>query len=73
MKLTEFELNGDYIELFKLLKLLSIAQSGAHAKLMVEEGEVIVNNTIESRKRAKLRPGDIVKVAGSEVTIIKSK
>ena len=33
-----FNLNGsEYIELIKLLKLLHIAQSGGHAKIMVEE------------------------------------
>jgi len=34
-----FNLNGtEYIELIKLLKLLHIAESGGHAKLMVEGG-----------------------------------
>ena len=67
----EFVLKSDYIELNKLLKLLRIAQSGAHAKLMIEQREVRVNNTIESRKRAKLKQGDIVRVKESEITIIK--
>ena len=55
------------------MKLLHIAQSGAHAKLMVESGEVVLNNKVESRKRAKLRPGDIIRVEGHEVTIRESK
>lgn len=69
----DFELSSDYIELYKLLKLLRIAQSGAHAKLLIEDGEVILNNSVENRKRAKLRPGDIVKFGDTEVRIKRSK
>lgn len=66
----KFNLNGaDYIELIKLLKLLHIAESGGHAKVMVEEGEVKLNGLIESRKRAKLRVGDVVETAGKRISI----
>ena len=65
-----FNLNGsEYIELIKLLKLLHIAQSGGHAKIMVEEGEVKLNGEVEYRKRAKLRPGDVVKTSDKEIII----
>ena len=65
-----FNLNGaEYIELIKLLKLLHIAESGGHAKIMVEDGEVILNGEVEYRKRAKLRPGDVVKTVGKEILI----
>ena len=65
-----FNLNGsEYIELIKLIKLLHIAQSGGHAKIMVEEGEVKLNGEVEYRKRAKLRPGDVVKTSDKEIII----
>jgi ribosome-associated protein len=65
-----FNLNGDeFIELIKLLKLLHIAQSGGHAKIMVEEGEVQLNGEVEYRKRAKLRPGDVVETSGKVISI----
>lgn len=67
----EFKLTTEYIELVKLLKLLRIAESGGHAKIMVEEGDVFFNGVQEFRKRAKLRPGDKVEVLG-EVILIKS-
>ena len=66
----EFQLNSEYIELIKLLKLLHIAQTGGHAKIMVEEGEVYVHGKPEFRKRAKLRSGDQVEVAGEKISII---
>ena len=65
-----FNLNGaEFIELIKLLKLLHIAESGGHAKIMVEEGEVKLNGEVEYRKRAKLRPGDKVETSGREISI----
>lgn len=66
----KFNLNGaEYIELIKLLKLLRIAESGGHAKIMVEDGEVRLNGQVESRKRAKLRVGDVVETAGKRISI----
>ncbi len=65
----EFKLTSEYIELVKLLKLLRIAETGGHAKIMVEEGEVFLNGNREFRKRAKLRSGDKVMVLGKEIQI----
>jgi len=65
----EFKLSSEYIELVKLLKLLRIAESGGHAKILVEEGEVYLNGIQEFRKRAKLRSGDKVEVFGEEILI----
>ena len=64
-----FELKTDYIELIKLLKLMGIAESGSHAKYLVEEGEVKLNGEPESRKRAKLRKGDIVETSKHRIEI----
>lgn len=58
-----YELNDEYIELFKLLKVLDLVDSGAEAKLIVSEGHVKRNGEIELRKRAKIRGGDIIEVA----------
>lgn len=65
----EFKLTSEYIELVKLLKLLRIAESGGHAKIIVEDGEVTLNGNQEFRKRAKLRPGDKIEVFGEKIII----
>jgi ribosome-associated protein len=65
----EFNLDSEYIELIKLLKLLGIAETGGHAKILVEEGEVFLNGEQEFRKRAKLRPGDQVNILGETIRI----
>lgn len=66
----KFSLQGaEYIELIKLLKLIRIAESGGQAKLMVDDGEVRLNGQPESRKRAKLRPGDMIEIFGDKIVI----
>jgi ribosome-associated protein len=65
----EFKLTSEYIELIKLLKLLRIAETGGHAKIIVEDGEVSLNGIQEFRKRAKLHAGDKIEVMGEEILI----
>ena len=65
----EFKLTSEYIELIKLLKLLRIAETGGHAKIIVEDGKVTLNGIQEFRKRAKLRAGDKIEVMGEEIRI----
>lgn len=63
--------NHEFIELNKLLKLSGIAQTGGHAKLMIDEGVVKVNDEVELRKRKKLRTGDVVECEGNRIDIIR--
>jgi ribosome-associated protein len=66
----DFNLTNDYIELVKLIKLLGLAETGGHAKIMIEQGEVLINGHPELRKRAKLRDGDIVEISGRKIRIL---
>jgi len=45
------------------------SKTGGHAKYLVDEGEVQRNGEIETRKRAKLIPGDVIRVLGQEISI----
>lgn len=67
----EFSLEGrEYIELNKLLKFLNIAESGGFANQMITQGVVLLNKEVETRKRCKLRVGDIITIQNEE-TIVK--
>lgn len=59
----KFELEDDYIELFKLLKVLDLVDSGAHAKMLIADGYVKRNGEVELRKRAKIISGDVIEIA----------
>ena len=69
MAINHFQLQGEFIELNVLLKLLGLAPSGGAAKAMVAEGAVAVDGEIETRTRRKLRCGNSVRVADEEVLI----
>jgi ribosome-associated protein len=56
----QFPLDTPYIELIKLLKATRVADSGASAKALVDSGRVSRDGQPESRKRAKIRPGETI-------------
>ena len=62
----EFKIEGEYIELMALLKALGIAQTGGHAKMIVDSGEVIRNGEVELRRRAKCIKGDMIEIEDKE-------
>jgi ribosome-associated protein len=65
----EFEIDGEYIELYKLLKVMDLVDSGAEAKLIIAEGHVKRNAEVETRKRAKIYPGDTIQVADAIIEV----
>ncbi len=52
------------IRLGQFLKLAGMAEHGAHAKELLDAGEVELNGRVETRRGAQLRAGDVVAVAG---------
>ncbi|MEJ2499977.1 MAG: RNA-binding S4 domain-containing protein [Campylobacterales bacterium] len=57
-----YQLDSEYIELYKLIKLLDLVDSGGQAKQLIENGLVYRNG-----ERAKIRPGETIHIG--EVTI----
>lgn len=66
----EFKIEGEYIELIALLKATGIAQTGGHAKFIVDEELVYRNGQLETRKRAKLIPGDVIEIEDIRLRLI---
>ncbi|MBV8380068.1 MAG: RNA-binding S4 domain-containing protein [Paucibacter sp.] len=64
-----FALRGDYIELDKLLKATGLAESGGRARMMIAEGLVQVDGQPESRKTAKIRAGQRVRLGDQEIAV----
>ena len=67
---TNFKIEGGYIELMALLKALGIAQTGGHAKHIVDSGIVYRNGQIETRRRAKLIKGDKILIEKMFINLI---
>lgn len=65
----EFAVQGEYVELNQLLKLVGIADSGGAGKAIVARGEVHVDGKIETRKTCKLRPGQLVSLGNVRIRL----
>lgn len=64
-----FKIENEYIQLIQLLKAARLAQSGGEAQQLVVDGLVKVNGVTESRKRAKLRIGDVIEYKNNTIKI----
>ena len=59
----------EFIKLDSLLKLANVVGSGGEAKIIIQEGEVLVNGEPCTMRGKKIRPGDVVTLAGVEITV----
>lgn len=69
MQHIDFELEGGHVELNQLLKLSGLCDSGGAGKALVASGAVRVDGTVESRKTAKIRAGQVVALAEVEIHV----
>ncbi|MHB0980303.1 MAG: RNA-binding S4 domain-containing protein [Thermoleophilia bacterium] len=61
------------IALGQFLKFAGATATGGHAKVLIEEGEVMVNGDVERRRGRKLRAGDSVVVGDEEFVVVKRR
>lgn len=59
----------EYITLEAFLKLQGVCDTGGQAKMLIREGDVLVNGTVEIRRGRKLRGGDVVGVEGEGMAV----
>ncbi len=57
------------ISLNDVLKLSGLAGTGGQAKLLIQSGQVTVNGETETRRKRKLREGDVVRVGDEEFVL----
>ena len=70
MPKVRFELEGEFVELNQLLKLVGLCDSGGIGKQIVASGAVSVDGRQELRKTAKIRSGQTVTLEDVEITVI---
>jgi len=69
MQKVTFDLNGEFVELNQLLKLVGLCDSGGAGKMLVASGEVKVDGKQELRKTAKIRAGQRVSIGDVQITV----
>jgi ribosome-associated protein len=65
-----FELTDEYIELYKLIKVLDLVDSGGDAKQLIAHEAVYRNGELETRKRAKIRSGETITIGDVTIEVV---
>lgn len=56
----------------QFLKLSWVVETGGHAKIVIQNGEVKVNGEVETRRRRKLVVGDVVELGDKQLVVTDS-
>lgn len=57
------------IQLDQFMKITGMVGTGGQAKLVIQDGEVLVNGIVETRRKKKLRAGDQVTFDGQTLVV----
>ncbi|WP_295620300.1 RNA-binding S4 domain-containing protein [uncultured Intestinimonas sp.] len=66
----EVKISTEFIKLDALLKFAGLTETGGEAKEAVQAGRVKVNGQVCAMRGKKLRPGDVVELDGTELTVV---
>ena len=66
----EVKIATEFIKLDALLKFAGLTETGGEAKEAVQAGRVKVNGQVCTMRGKKLRPGDVVELDGTELTVV---
>jgi ribosome-associated protein len=67
--MNDIEVGESGIRLGQFLKLANVTETGGEVKELLAAGLVRVNGTVETRRGAQLRPGDVVTFAANEFRV----
>jgi len=65
----EVPIRDETIRLGQLVKLAGVADDGAHARALIEGGQVSVDGEVELRRGRQVHPGSTVEVAGTRIRV----
>ena len=65
------KLRDEYIKLGQALKAAGLVESGVEAKIVIQNGEVLVNGRPELQRGKKLTGGEVISYNGQEIRIEK--
>ncbi len=69
MEIIKLREGEEYIKLGQALKAAGLVENGVEAKIVIQNGEVLVNGEPDLRRGKKLVPGDTVSFRGEEIRI----
>jgi len=69
----DVEITKETVELYKILKFEGVVSSGGQAKAVIDDGQVLVNGEVETRKRKKIVAGDVIEFMDEKLNIVFSE
>ena len=66
----DVEITKEPVELYKILKFEGLVFSGGEAKSVIDDGQVLVNGKVETRKRKKIVSNDVIEFADEKLHIL---
>lgn len=69
MSASKISITTEFIKLDALLKYSGLVGTGGEAKMLIQNGEVMVNGEICTMREKKIRSGYTISVGGNEVTV----
>ena len=65
----KIKIKTEFIKLEALLKYASLVNSGGEAKIVIQDGQVSVNDEVCTMRGKKIRPGDKISFDKKEVVV----
>lgn len=65
------KIRNEFIKLGQALKAAGLVESGVEAKIVIQNGEVLVNGRPELQRGKKLTGGEVISYNGQEIRIEK--
>ncbi|WP_286906119.1 S4 domain-containing protein YaaA [Clostridium sp. UBA1652] len=68
--MNEVSINTEFIKLDSFLKWVGAVSLGSEAKMIIQDGEVLVNGEVCTQRGRKLRSGDIISIEHESFKIV---
>ncbi|MFT6991811.1 MAG: ribosome-associated protein [Paraglaciecola sp.] len=70
LPMKNIEIYAEPIALYQLLKFEALVSSGGEAKVAIDDGRVLVNGDVETRRRKKIIAGDTIEFEKQQFKIV---
>lgn len=66
----EIKIETEFIKLEQIMKFASMVQTGGEAKMLINQGLVLVNGEICTQRGKKIRPSDVIEFDGETYKVV---